>query len=211
MAVSHDPKCRRCRREGMKLFLKGQRCFTDKCAIERRNYAPGEHGQGGRRTKVTGYGLQLREKQKARTYYGVLERQFRRYFGEAEQAKGVTGEVLLQLLETRLDNVVFRMGLALSRPAARQLVRHRHYTVNDKSVDIPSYPVRAGDVVAVRENSRGVTAITSAVEIAKNRTSTPDWLSLDAEKLSGRVLQKPGRESVSLPIQEQLIVELYSK
>lgn len=210
MAVSHDPKCRRCRREGMKLFLKGQRCFTDKCAIERRNYPPGEHGQG-RRAKVTGYGLQLREKQKARTYYGVLERQFRRYFGESEQSKGVTGEVLLQILETRLDNVVYRMGLALSRPAARQLVRHRHFTVNGKIVDIPSYPARPGDVIAVRDNSRTVSAITNAVEIAKNRTSTPDWLSLDSEKLSGRVLQKPGRESVSLPIQEQLIVELYSK
>jgi small subunit ribosomal protein S4 len=210
MAVSHDPKCRRCRREGIKLFLKGQRCFSDKCAIERRNYPPGEHGQG-RRTKVTGYGLQLREKQKARSYYGVLERQFRRYFAESEQAKGVTGVVLLQVLETRLDNVVYRMGLALSRAAARQLVRHRHFTVNGRVVDIPSYPARPGDVVAVRENSRGIGAIVSAVEIAKNRTSTPDWLSLDAEKLSGRVLQKPGREAVSVPVQEQLIVELYSK
>ena len=210
MAVSHDAKCRRCRREGMKLFLKGQRCLTDKCAIERRNYAPGEHGQG-RRTKVTGYGLQLREKQKARSYYGVLERQFRKYFHEAESHKGVTGEVLLTILESRLDNTVFRLGLALSRPAARQLVRHRHFTVNGRIVDIPSYPVRPGDVITVREGSRTVGAIVAAVDIAKNRTTTPDWLSLDAEKLTGRVLQKPGRESVSLPVQEQLIVELYSK
>ena len=153
MAVYHDSRCRRCRREGMKLFLKGERCFTDKCAVERRAYPPGEHGQG-RRTKVTGYGLQLREKQKARYYYGVLERQFRKYFHDAESHKGVTGEVLLQILETRLDNVVFRLGLAQSRSAARQLVRHRHLTVNERVVDIPSYPVKPGDVIAVREKSR---------------------------------------------------------
>lgn len=194
----------------MKLFLKGERCFTDKCAVERRNYPPGEHGQG-RRQKVTGYGLQLREKQKARYYYGVLEQQFRKYFKDAESHKGVTGVVLLQILETRLDNVVFRLGLSLSRPAARQLVRHRHFTVNDRVVDIPSYPVKPGDVVAVREGSRSVPVIVQAVERAKSRSSTPDWLSLDTEKLNGRVLQRPGREGISLPIQEQLIVELYSK
>lgn len=194
----------------MKLFLKGERCFTDKCAVERRNYPPGEHGQG-RRQKVTGYGLQLREKQKARYYYGVLEQQFRKYFKDAESHKGVTGVVLLQILETRLDNVVFRLGLSLSRPAARQLVRHRHFTVNDRVVDIPSYPVKPGDVIAVREGSRSVPVIVQAVERAKSRSATPDWLSLDTEKLNGRVLQRPGREGISLPIQEQLIVELYSK
>ncbi len=210
MAVYHDSRCRRCRREGMKLFLKGERCFTDKCAVERRNYPPGEHGQG-RRQKVTGYGLQLREKQKARYYYGVLEQQFRKYFKDAESHKGVTGVVLLQILETRLDNVVFRLGLSLSRPAARQLVRHRHFTVNDRVVDIPSYPVKPGDVIAVREGSRSVPVIVQAVERAKSRSATPDWLSLDTEKLNGRVLQRPGREGISLPIQEQLIVELYSK
>ena len=211
MAVYHDSRCRRCRREGMKLFLKGERCFTDKCAVERRAYPPGEHGQGGRRPKVTGYGLQLREKQKARYYYGVLERQFRKYFHDAESHKGVTGEVLLQILETRLDNVVFRLGLAHSRSAARQLVRHRHLTVNERVVDIPSYPVKPGDVIAVREKSRNVPVIVQAADRAKSRSSTPDWLSLDTEKLTGRVLQRPGRDGVSLPIQEQLIVELYSK
>ena len=211
MAVYHDSRCRRCRREGMKLFLKGERCFTDKCAVERRAYPPGEHGQGGRRTKVTGYGLQLREKQKARYYYGVLERQFRKYFHDAESHKGVTGEVLLQILETRLDNVVFRLGLAQSRSAARQLVRHRHLTVNERVVDIPSYPVKPGDVIAVREKSRTVPVIVQAADRAKSRSSTPDWLSLDTEKLTGRVLQRPGRDGISLPIQEQLIVELYSK
>ncbi len=210
MAVYHDSKCRRCRREGMKLFLKGDRCFSEKCAFERRGYPPGEHGQG-RRMKVTGYGLQLREKQKARAYYGVLERQFRKYFHDAEGGKGVTGEVLLQILETRLDNVAFRMGFALSRAAARQLVRHRHFTVNGKIVDIPSYPVRPGDVISVREASREVPAITQALEKAKGRSSVPDWLSLEAEKFSGRLLQRPSRDGVSLPIQEQLIVELYSK
>jgi small subunit ribosomal protein S4 len=210
MAVYHDSKCRRCRREGMKLFLKGERCLSDKCAFERRGYPPGEHGQG-RRIKVTGYGLQLREKQKARTYYGVLERQFRKYFADAESSRGVTGEVLLQILETRLDNVTFRMGFTLSRAAARQLVRHRHFTVNGRVVDIPSYTVRPGDVITVRESSRQVPAIVQAVEKAKGRSSVPDWLSLDAEKYTGRLLQKPSRDGVSLPIQEQLIVELYSK
>ena len=210
MAVYHDSKCRRCRREGMKLFLKGERCLSEKCAFERRGYPPGEHGQG-RRMKVTGYGLQLREKQKARTYYGVLERQFRKYFHDAESSRGVTGEVLLQILETRLDNVAFRLGFSLSRGAARQLVRHRHFTVNGRVVDIPSYPVRPGDLIAVREGSRQVPAIVQAVEKAKGRSSVPDWLSLDAEKYTGRLLQKPSRDGVSLPIQEQLIVELYSK
>jgi small subunit ribosomal protein S4 len=210
MAVYHDSKCRRCRREGMKLFLKGERCLSDKCAFERRGYPPGEHGQG-RRIKVTGYGLQLREKQKARTYYGVLERQFRKYFADAESSRGVTGEVLLQILETRLDNVTFRMGFTLSGAAARRLGRNRHFTVNGRVVDIPSYTVRPGDVITVRESSRQVPAIVQAVEKAKGRSSVPDWLSLDAEKYTGRLLQKPSRDGVSLPIQEQLIVELYSK
>ncbi len=210
MAVSHDAKCRRCRREGMKLFLKGERCFTEKCAVERRNYPPGEHGQG-RRTKVTGYGLQLREKQKARAYYGVLERQFRRYFQAATGQQGVTGEVLLQTLETRLDNILYRMGFALSRAAARQLVRHRHFTVNGRIVDIPSYPIRPNEEIAVREGSRSVPAIVQAVERAKSRASVPDWLSVDTENMKGHLLQMPSRDAVALPIQEQLIVELYSK
>ena len=210
MAVSHDPKCRRCRREGMKLFLKGERCFTDKCAVERRNYPPGEHGKS-RRIKETNYGIQLREKQKTRQIYGLLERQFRHYFSKASEAKGVTGEVLLQILETRLDNILYRLGFALSRAAGRQNVRHRHVTVNGRIVDIPSFPVKPGDVIAVREGSRTMPAIAQAVERARSRSSVPDWLSVDAEKLTGRILQKPGREAIALPIQEQLIVELYSK
>ncbi len=210
MARNLSPKCKQCRREGMKLFLKGERCFTEKCAVERRNYPPGEHGQG-RRTKVTGYGLQLREKQKARAYYGVLERQFRRYFQGATGQQGVTGEVLLRTLETRLDNILYRMGFALSRAAARQLVRHRHFTVNGRIVDIPSYAIRPNEEIAVREGSRSVPAIVQAVERAKSRASVPDWLSVDTENMKGHLLQMPSRDAVALPIQEQLIVELYSK
>jgi len=209
MAVYHDARCRLCRREGMKLFLKGARCLTDKCAFERRGYAPGEHGKS-RRTKETNYGLQLREKQKARRIYGLLERQFRHTFTKAIESKGVTGEVLLQMLERRLDNVVFRLGLAPSRSAARQLVRHRHFAVNGKSVDIPSYQVRPGDEVQVREKSRELTVVKHSLDSRKGQ-GVPDWLELRAERLSGRVLHVPTRASIGVPINEQLIVELYSK
>ena len=209
MAVYHDARCRLCRREGMKLFLKGARCLTDKCAFERRGYAPGEHGKS-RRAKETNYGLQLREKQKARRIYGLLERQFRHTFTKAIEAKGVTGEVLLQMLERRLDNVVFRLGLAASRSAARQLVRHRHFAVNGKSVDIPSYQVRPGDEVQVREKSRDLTVVKHSLDSRKGQ-GVPDWLELHAERLSGRILHVPTRASIGVPINEQLIVELYSK
>lgn len=209
MAVYHDARCRLCRREGTKLFLKGTRCFTDKCAFERRGYVPGEHGKN-RRIKETNYGLQLREKQKARRIYGLLERQFRHTFTKAVDAKGVTGEVLLQMLERRLDNVVFRLGLAPSRSAARQLVRHRHVALNGRVVDIPSQMVRAGDEIAVREKSKSLGVIATSLEARKGQ-GVPEWLELNAEKLSGRVLNIPTRQSIPVPINEQLIVELYSK
>ena len=209
MAVYHDARCRLCRREGMKLFLKGTRCFSDKCAIERRGYAPGEHGKN-RRVKETNYGQQLREKQRARRIYGLLERQFRHYFGKASDAKGVTGEVLLQMLERRLDNVVFRLGFASSRSQARQIVRHGHVAVNGRKVDIPSQLVRAGDEVSVREKSRQLGVIASSLE-ARRGQGVPEWLDLNTEKLSGRVLNIPTRQSIPVPINEQLIVELYSK
>ena len=209
MAVYHDARCRLCRREGMKLFLKGQRCFTDKCAFERRGYAPGEHGKS-RRVKETNYGVQLREKQKARRIYGLLERQFRHTFTRASEAKGVTGEVLLQLLERRLDNVVFRLGFAPSRSAARQLVGHGHFKVNGRRVDIPSVQLKAGDEVALREKSRKLTAVESSLEARKGQ-GVPEWLELNVAAGSGRVLNIPSRQSIPVPINEQLIVELYSK
>jgi small subunit ribosomal protein S4 len=209
MAVYHDARCRLCRREGMKLFLKGARCFTDKCAFERRGYAPGQHGKN-RRAKETNYGLQLREKQKARRIYGLLERQFRNFFVKASESKGVTGEVLLQMLERRLDNVVFRLGLAPSRSAARQMVRHRHFAVNGRTVDIPSFQVRVGDEVTVREKSKDLTVIKSSLEARKGQ-GIPDWMELNADRLAGRVLHIPTRASIPVPINEQLIVELYSK
>ena len=209
MARYVGPVCRLCRREGMKLFLKGERCYGEKCAIERRNVPPGEHGKG-RKAKLLGYGLQLREKQKVKRMYGVLERQFRRYFKAADRKKGVTGETLLQLLEQRLDNVVYRLGFATSRSQARQLVRHGHFTVNGKRADIPSYSVRAGDLVAVRSGSIKNPAIVYATEEVKGR-GIPDWFELDAEKLTGRLTAVPTREQLNLPVQEQLIVELYSK
>jgi small subunit ribosomal protein S4 len=193
----------------MKLFLKGERCYGEKCAIDRRNVPPGEHGKG-RRAKLVGYGLQLREKQKVKRMYGVLEQQFRRYFEAADRKKGVTGETLLQLLEQRLDNVVYRLGFATSRPQARQLVRHGHFTVNGKRADIPSYSVRAGDLVAVRSGSIKNPAIIYATEEVKGR-GIPEWLELDVEKLTGRLTAVPTREQINLPVQEQLIVELYSK
>ena len=209
MARYVGPVCRLCRREGMKLFLKGERCYGEKCAIERRNVPPGEHGKG-RKAKLLGYGLQLREKQKVKRMYGVLERQFRRYFEAADRKKGVTGETLLQLLEQRLDNVVYRLGFATSRPQARQLVRHGHFTVNGKRADIPSYSVRAGDLVAVRSGSIKNQVIVYAAEEVKVR-GIPEWLELDVEKLTGRLAAVPTREQLNLPVQEQLIVELYSK
>ena len=209
MAVYHDARCRMCRRSGMKLFLKGARCFSDKCAIERRVAAPGEHGKS-RRVKETNYGQQLREKQKARQIYGLLERQFRHYFSKASEAKGVTGEVLLQMLERRLDNVLYRLNFTLSRSQGRQIVRHGHVTVNGRTVDIPSFLVKPGDVVAIREKSRKLAVVLTTLEARKGQ-SAPAWLDVDADKLSARVLSVPTRDSIPIPINEQLIVELYSK
>jgi small subunit ribosomal protein S4 len=193
----------------MKLFLKGERCYTEKCAIEKRNVPPGQHGRS-RKAKMVGYGVQLREKQKVKRTYGVLENQFRRYFEAADRQKGITGELLLQMLERRLDNVVYRLGFATSRPQARQLVRHGHFTVNGKKVDIPSYPVRAGDTVAVRDKSGQNPTIQHAVEEVKGR-GIPEWLLIETTGLSGKVSQLPTRAQINLPVQEQLIVELYSK
>jgi small subunit ribosomal protein S4 len=201
--------CRLCRREGMKLFLKGERCYTEKCAIEKRNFPPGQHGKS-RRAKLAGYGIQLREKQKVKRIYGVLEEQFRRYFESAERQRGITGETLLQLLERRLDNVVYRLGLATSRAQARQLVRHGHFLVNGKKVDIPSYSVRPGDVVSIRATSQKNPTIAHAIEEVKGR-GIPAWLTFDAGDQAGKIVSLPTREQINLPVQEQLIVELYSK
>lgn len=209
MARYIGPVCRLCRREGMKLFLKGERCYTEKCAIEKRNIPPGQHTKL-RRAKLMGYGLQLREKQKVKRIYGVLENQFRRYFEAAERQRGITGETLLQLLERRLDNVVYRLGLATSRAQARQLVRHGHFIVNGRKVDIPSYSLKAGDVVTVRGTSAKSASIQHAMEEVKGR-GIPEWLALDTDKVSGRIMSLPSREQINLPVQEQLIVELYSK
>jgi len=193
----------------MKLFLKGERCYTEKCAIEKRNLPPGQHGKS-RRAKLLGYGLQLREKQKVKRIYGVLENQFRRYFEQADRQKGITGEVLLQLLERRLDNVVYRIGFATSRPQARELVRHGHFTVNGRKVNIPSFLVRAGETVSVKASSQKNAAIAHAMEEVKGR-GIPGWLELDAGQFAARVVSLPTREQINLPVQEQLIVELYSK
>jgi small subunit ribosomal protein S4 len=209
MARYIGPVCRLCRREGMKLFLKGERCYTEKCAIEKRNVPPGQHGRS-RKAKIVGYGIQLREKQKVKRTYGVLENQFRRYFEAADRQKGITGELLLQMLERRLDNVIYRLGFATSRAQARQLVRHGHFNVNGRKVDIPSYAVRQGDVVAVRGASGQNVSIQHAMEEVKGR-GIPEWLMFDSAALSGRVSQLPTREQINLPVQEQLIVELYSK
>jgi small subunit ribosomal protein S4 len=203
-----DPVCRLCRREGMKLFLKGHRCYTPKCPIEKRAYPPGEHGQG--RKKQSEYGLHLREKQKARRIYGVLERQFRKTFARASKARGVTGEALLQFLERRLDNVVFRLGFASSRPEARQMVRHGHFTVNGRRVNIPSFTVREGDVIAVREGSRASALFKERVEEAGGR-AVPDWLSAEYDQWRGTVVRLPRREDVDATVQENLIVEHYSR
>ena len=209
MARYIGPVCRLCRREGMKLFLKGERCYTEKCAIEKRNFPPGQHGKT-RKSKMQGYGIQLREKQKVKRIYGVLEDQFRGYFEQAERTRGITGVTLLQLLERRLDNVAYRSGFATSRAAARQLVRHGHFTVNGRKVDIPSFSVKPGDVIAVRQRSKNAPAILHALEEVKGR-GVPEWLRFDAEALAATVGSVPTREQINLPVQEQLIVELYSK
>ena len=203
-----DKKCKLCRREGMKLFLKGQRCFTDKCALSRRDYPPGVHAQ--KRTKVTDYGVRVREKQKLKRIYGVMERQFKLYFHEAERLKGNTGETLLSLLERRLDNVVLASGFALSRNHARQLVNHGHFTVNGKWVDVSSFQVRPGDVVAPRSTEATRKAVSEAIEVNKSQP-VPNWLEVNRDALSTRVVSIPRREDVPHPIQEQLIIELCSK
>ena len=209
MARYNGPVCRLCRREGMKLFLKGERCYMEKCAIEKRNVPPGQQGKA-RKAKLMGYGLQLREKQKVKRTYGVLENQFRRYFESADRQRGITGESLLQLLECRYDNVIYRLGLATSRPQARQLVRHGHFFVNERRVTIPSYSLRVGDTVTVQKKSTKNVSIQHAIEEVKGR-GIPDWLTFDGEQLSGKVSSLPTREQINLPVQEQLIVELYSK
>ncbi|MCM2265104.1 MAG: 30S ribosomal protein S4 [Desulfuromonadales bacterium] len=209
MARYTGPVCRMCRRENMKLFLKGDRCFTDKCAIERRAYAPGQHGQG--RIKVSDYGTQLREKQRVKRTYGLLENQFRSYFEKAERMKGVTGENLLVLLERRLDSMVYRMGFATSRSEARQLVRHSHFIINGRKVNVPSYLVRPGDVVELREKSRQVTRINEALDGVMRR-GLPSWVDVDRSGFKGTVKTLPVRGEMTTPtFQEQLIVELYSK
>ena len=203
--------CRLCRREGMKLFLKGDRCFTEKCAIEKRNYAPGQHGKGGRiKQKVQGYGLQLREKQKVKRLYGMLEGQFALTFDRASHEKGVSGALLLQKLERRLSNVVYRLGFGSSQAQARQLVRHGHVRVNDRRVNIPSYQVRVGDMISLGTRAAKNAGVTASVESVKGR-GVPKWLELDSEGMKGKVLSLPARDDVNFPIQEQLIVELYSK
>ena len=201
--------CRLCRREDMKLFLKGDRCYTDKCGYERRAYPPGQHGQG-RRKKASDYGEQLREKQKVKRIYGVAERQFRGYYHKANRMKGVTGENLLQLLERRLDNLIYRLGFASDHAEARQLVRHGHFTINGRRVNIPSYTVRTNDLVSVKEGSRKIARINDSMA-AVDRRGVPQWLELDKEKFTGRVKTMPAREDLTMPIREQLIVELYSK
>lgn len=208
MARYSGPVCRLCRREGAKLFLKGDRCYSDKCGIDRRGYAPGQHGQG--RKKTSEYGIQLREKQKARRMYGILEKQFENYFEKAERQGGIAGENLLRLLERRLDNVVYRLGFAASRPEARQLVRHGHFTVNDRRVNIPSFQVRVGDVIKIREKSAELPRIKELIEAAAHKTP-PAWLELQVDQLLGKVVAIPSREEIDAPIEEHLIVELYSR
>ena len=208
MARYKDEQCRICRREGQKLFLKGSRCYTDKCSISRRNYAPGQNGQ--KRKKLSEYGTQLREKQKTKAFYGVGEKQFRKYFELASKTRGKTGEVLLQLLESRLDNVVYRLGFGSSRAQASMLVTHGAFEVNGKKVDIASYLVKPGDVIAVREIRKDNGTIKNNIEENASRP-VPEWLEKDAEKLSGKVVRLAAREDIDLPVEEHLIVELYSK
>ena len=209
MAKYTEAKCRICRREGCKLFLKGDRCFTDKCAYDRRPYAPGQHGRA--RKKVSEYAVQLREKQKTRRSYGILEKQFRGYFEKAEMQKGVTGTNLLVILERRLDNVVYRLGFAMTRREARQLVGHGHFTVNGQRVDIPSYLVKAGDVIEVKESSRSSVKFKRLTGEDASTVLVPKWLERDKNALKGTVVQMPAREDIDLPVEEHLIVELYSK
>ncbi len=208
MARYTGPSCRLCRRQNMELYLKGERCYTDKCAIKRRNYPPGQHGQA--RVKVTDYGVQLREKQKVRRIYGILEKQFRSYFQEADRMKGVTGENLLSLLERRLDNTIYRLGFASSRTEARQLVKHSHISLNGRKANIPSIIVKPGDVLELREKSRKIAVINDSLA-AVVRRGVPQWLELDKDAYKGVVKALPVREDITMPIQEQLIVELYSK
>jgi small subunit ribosomal protein S4 len=209
MARYTGPVCRLCRREGMKLFLKGPKCFSEKCPVEKRNFAPGQHGKD-RKAKVVGYGLQLREKQKAKRMYFTLEKQFRNYFEKAARTKGVTGEALLQQLERRLDTVVQRLGFALSRRQARQLVRHGHVAVNGRKVNIPSFEVSPGEEITIRENSRKLVLLEQAKEFTSHQP-TPAWLEIDRDNFKGRMLALPKREDINIPVNEQLIVELYSK
>jgi small subunit ribosomal protein S4 len=204
-----DAVCRLCRREGIKLFLKGTKCFSDKCPIEKRNFAPGQHGKD-RKAKIVGYGLQLREKQKAKRMYFTQETQFRNYFEKAARTKGVTGEILLQQLERRLDNVVFRLGFAISRRQARQLVRHGHIAVNGRKVNIPSFEVAVGQEITIREDSKKLPILEAAKDFASHQNA-PNWLDIDRDNYKGRVLALPKREDIQLPVNEQLIVELYSK
>ena len=208
MSRYKDEQCRICRREGQKLFLKGSRCYSDKCSVTRRNYAPGEHGQG--KKKLSEYGTQLREKQKTKSFYGVQERQFRKYFEMAENKKGITGEVLLQILESRLDNVIYRAGFGTSRAQARQLVNHGHFDVNGVKTDIPSYLVKPGDVITVRENKKDSKILKENIEVNSSKP-VPEWLDKNSEKLEVKVLRLASREDVDLPVEEHLIVELYSK
>ena len=208
MSRYKEEQCRICRREGQKLFLKGSRCYTDKCAISRRNYAPGEHGQ--KKAKLSEYGIQLREKQKTKAFYGVRENQFRKYFEMASNQKGITGENLLTLLESRLDNVVYRLGYGSSRPQARLLVNHGLFEVNGKKVNIPSYLVKAGDVIKIRENKKDKSIVKENVEANASRP-VPSWLERSAQDLSGKVIRLASREDVDIPVEEHLIVELYSK
>jgi len=211
MAKYIKSACKLCRREEEKLYLKGEKCYSDKCPVSRRPYAPGMHGKRGQfRRKVSDYALQLREKQKARRIYGVLEAQFQRYFSEAERQKGITGLNLLRMLESRLDNVVYRLGIGVSRSQARQMVRHGHIEVNGVKVNIPSYQVKPGDVIAVRERSRKLTEFADLPQVLERHTP-PEWLSLDPSTLSGRVLSQPTREAIDIPLREQLIVEFYSR
>ncbi|MFC1703446.1 30S ribosomal protein S4 [Candidatus Omnitrophota bacterium] len=208
MARYTGPSCRLCRREMMKLFLKGKKCYTDKCVLNKRQFAPGQHGQ--RRSKASNYAQQLREKQKAKRIYGVLEKQFRKYFKKAATSKGNTGEILLQILERRLDNVIFNLHMAASRTQARQIVRHGHILVNERKVNIPSYLIKANDVISVKSNEKKRKGFKASVEACKDR-GIPDWLELDEEALKGKVIHIPSRGDIQLPIQEHLIVELYSK
>ena len=208
MARYNQSVCRLCRRENLKLYLKGERCYSDKCAIDRRAYPPGQHGQG--RVKFSNYGLQLREKQRVKRMYGVLEKQFRNFFEKAERMKGITGTNLLLLLERRLDNLVYRLGFANSRNEARQLVRHSHFLVDQKKMSIPSYVVKVGGVIELREKSRKITRISEALESVARR-GVPSWLELEKDQFRGRLVSLPAREDLTMPIKEQLIVELYSK